>query len=218
MCSGFFGILEGCLMNEGGGVLDPSHRLWGHAATFGASWAALEVTVGSFAHAIKLPFAGVVLAGIGAAWLIALRTICPRPGVVLAAGLVCAGVKLLSPAGAVVGPIIGIMTEALFAELVLMPLGVRLFTAPLVGALACSFALTQKVITQWVLYGAPILNIYLEILDRAEAWMGLPRQGGLGIAFLFLGVVASIGALLGLFGRRIGQKALFHLGDGTDDP
>lgn len=190
------------------------NQLWGHAATFGAAWAAVEVTVGSFAHAIKLPFAGVVLAGIGAALLIALRTIYPRPGVLLAAGIVCAGVKLISPAGAVLGPVVGILVEAAIAELVLFPLGARVFTAPLVGALACCFAVTQKVLTQWLLFGAPILDIYVGILQRAEAWMGLPRQGGLWVALVFMAVVSTLGSSLGVLGHRVGKKALLHLGGG----
>jgi hypothetical protein len=187
------------------------NELWGYAATFGATWAAVEVTVGSFAHAIKLPLAGVVLAGVGAALLVALRTLYPKRGVVFAAGIVCAGVKLLSPAGAVLGPMIAILVEAAVAEIVLLPFGAGILSAPLVGILACWYAVTQKLLTQWLLFGAPVVEIYRGILQRAESWMSLPAQGGLSVALVFLLAVGAIGALLGATGLRVGRVARLHL-------
>ncbi|MCL2778542.1 MAG: hypothetical protein FWD73_11105, partial [Polyangiaceae bacterium] len=129
-----------------------SDRFWGYAAAFGAMWGALEVTVGSFVHALKIPFGGTLLAASGAALLLALRTIYPHRGVLVAAGLVCAGMKMLSPATTIVGPMVGIMVESMLIELACFVFGANHVTAAIGGGLATLWAISQKVITQIVLY------------------------------------------------------------------
>lgn len=180
-------------------------RFWGHAAAFGAMWGALEATVGGFVHALKIPFGGTALAATGAAFLLSLRSVYPRRGVVIAAALVCAGVKLLSPATAVVGPMVGILVEATLIELVCLPLGANVGSAVLGGALATLWALSQKVLTQIVLYGGPMLSLYKEILRRAEQWLGLSPRGGVLVVAPFAALIATIGAAFALAGLRAGR-------------
>lgn len=193
------------------GHLEPSPaspaRFWAHAATFGALWGAIEATLGAFLHAVKVPFGGVALAGVGAALLVALRVVFPRRGVLVAAGAVCACVKMVAPSTLVLGPMVGILVESVLVELVCLPLGARLGTAWLAGALATSWALTQKVLVQILLFGAPMIGLYRELLSRAENWLGWPKAGGLGVAAAFVALVAFIGATLATIGLRAGREA-----------
>lgn len=189
------------------GITD-SDRFWGHAAAFGAMWGAIEATVGTFLHALKIPFGGTMLAGTGAAFLLAVRTVYPRRGVVLATGAVCAGVKLLSPATAVIGPMTGILVEALLIELACFAFGANPLSAAVGGGLATLWALSQKVLTQIVLYGAPMIDLYREVLQRAEKWLGLAPSGGLRVVVPFASLVSVLGALMALGGHRAGLKAL----------
>ncbi len=178
-------------------------RFWGHAAAFGALWGALEATVGSFLHALKVPFGGTMLAATGAALLIALRVTYPRRGVLVAAGAVCAGVKLCSPATVVVGPMVGILVESVLVELACL-FGASAPAAIFGGGLATLWALSQKVLTQIVLYGAPVIDLYREVLKRAEAWIGLAPSGGVRVVAPFAALVFAIGATAALAGRRAG--------------
>lgn len=189
----------------------PAPRLgsfWAHAGSFGALWGAVEATLGSFLHTMQIPFAGVFLASFGAALLVALRLLVPRPGILLATGAICAGIKLLSPGTVLLGPAIGILTESLLAELVCLPLGANVVAASLAGALAALWAVTQKVLTQVVLYGAPMLGIYKELLRRAELWLGLSPRGGIRVVLFFVALMGLVGAVAGWLGRRAGQRAL----------
>jgi hypothetical protein len=185
-----------------------SERFWGHATAFGAMWGALEATVGTFLHALKIPFGGTVLAATGAAFLVALRVVYPKRGVLLAAGAVCAGVKLLSPSTNVVGPMVGILVESLLVELACLGFGANPISATLGGALAALWALSQKVLTQIVLYGAPVVALYKELLQRAEKWLHLAPSGGVRVVAPFAALVALIGAAAALFGLRAGRAAL----------
>lgn len=182
-------------------------RFWAHAATFGALWGALEATVGSFLHALHVPFAGVFLASCGAALLLALRVVHPVRGVVLAAGAVCACVKMIAPSTMVLGPMVGILVESLLVEIACAPLGANPGSAIVGGALATVWSLSQKVLTQIVLFGAPVVEWTLQILKSAEAWFKLPRGGGLWVIVVFVSVIALLGSLGGLMGLRAGRKA-----------
>ena len=97
--------------------MNDEKTFWAYPGSFGALWGALEATLGSFLHAMKLPFAGVLLASMGAALLVALRTLAPQRGLLVATGAVCAAVKLSSPGTVLVGPAVGILTESDLAEL-----------------------------------------------------------------------------------------------------
>jgi hypothetical protein len=185
-----------------------SERFWGHATAFGAMWGAIEATVGTFLHALKIPFGGTVLAATGAAFLIALRVVYPQRGVLVAAGAVCAGVKLLSPATTVIGPMVGIMVESLIMEIACFGFGANPVSAMVGGALATLWALSQKVLTQIVLYGAPVIALYREFLQRAEKWLHLEPSGGVRVVAPFAALVGLIGALMALGGYRAGRAAL----------
>ncbi|MFW5739661.1 MAG: hypothetical protein ACOC1F_04785 [Myxococcota bacterium] len=188
-----------------------TYRFWGYAATFGALWGAVEITVGSFLHAVRVPLSGVVLAAFGAALLVSLRSLLPVRGVVLAAGAVCAGVKLLSPAGAIVGPMIAILVEAALVELVLLPVGANPVSGATAGAAASLWALCQKLITQTLFYGLPVIGIYQGILQQAEKLLGVEQSGGMWAAGVLIGMVACVGAAFGLGGGLVGNGACRQL-------
>ncbi len=181
-----------------------AYRFWGYAATFGALWGAIEITVGSFLHGIRLPFGGVVLAGIGAALLVSLQTLLPARGIVLAAGVVCAGIKLLSPAGAVIGPMAAILIESTLVHIALAPVGANAVSGGVAGALASSWALAQKLITQTLFFGVPIVRIYDGVLGQAAKTLHLPTSGGPWVAGALVCVVALVGASLGVVGSLVG--------------
>jgi len=182
------------------------YRFWAYAATFGALWGAVEITVGSFLHAIKLPFGSVGLAGIGAALVVTLRILMPVRGIVLSAGIVCAGVKMLSPVGAVVGPMVGIMVESMLIELALMLAGATWVSCAAAGALSCLWSVTQKLITQTLFFGTPVIGIYKGIAQQAERLLHLPASGGVWVAGAFVCFVAAIGISFGTAGLLVGKK------------
>ena len=183
-----------------------AYRFWAYAAVFGALWGAVEITVGSFLHAIKLPFGSVGLAGVGTILALTLRTVKPARGVVLAAGVTCAGVKLLSPSGAVLGPMIGIVVEAGLIELAMLPLGVRWTSGCIGGSLACLWTVAQKLITQTLFMGPPVIGLYKSIARQAERMLHLPASGGAWVICAFLGTVAAIGVAFGACGVLIGKR------------
>lgn len=182
------------------------YRFWAYAATFGALWGAVEITAGAFLHAVKLPLAGLLLSATGAALLVSLRALLPSRGVVVAAGIVCAGLKLLSPAGAVIGPMAAILAESLLVELATTPAGANPVSGAAAGAMATLWTVAQKLITQALFYGMPVIGLYQGIARQAELTLGLPASGGATIVALFLCMAAVLGAAFGVMGARVGAS------------
>ena len=178
-----------------------------HVTAFGALWGFLEITVGSFLHTLRFPFAGVLLASASAALLVGQRQILPRRGVSLATGAVASLCKSISPGGIILGPMIGILTEALLVELALWPSSHAAACVALAGVLCALWSASQKLVTQYVLYGAKVIDLYMAALRKAGDWLGIsPAAGWWSLATLLV-VVAIMGAAGGLLGRNIGQES-----------
>lgn len=182
-----------------------SRRFWTVVSTFGALWGATEATLGAYMHGLKLPMTGMMMATVGVVILISQRSVYNVRGVTLATGIVAAMCKSLSPAGVIWGPMIGITTEALLVEMAL--LAGMWAGAVMGGALAVTWAVFQKVLTHWILFGTTVLDLYVEVAKRGLALVNLSETAGLRIAGLAIGLVALWGVGAGVFGRAFGVRA-----------
>jgi hypothetical protein len=180
-------------------------RFWAYAAAFGAAWGALEITVGSFLHSLQMPFTGVLLASVGAAILVAQRQVLPVRGLTLATGLVAAACKSLSPGGVILGPMVGISTEALLVELALFLAPRAVAGAAVGGALAALWALSQKLLGQVLFYGGDMLALYVAALRRVASWVGLERGVAVRALVTILVIFSVVGATGGVLGWRAGR-------------
>jgi hypothetical protein len=179
---------------------------WPTAAAFGALWGTIEITLGSFLHTLRLPFTSALLAAIGAALLVAERQVAPARGISMATAVIAALLKSISPGGVILGPMLAITMEGLLVEIALLA-APRFFGAALLGGfLAALWGVFQKLITQWILYGATILDLYMALLRKAGEWLG-HSNAGWWLAAILLGLIALIGAAGGAIGWRIGRDA-----------
>ncbi len=196
-----------------------SARFWAYATSFGAAWGIFELTVGTFLHTLKLPFAGPVLASAAAALLIAQRQILPTPGISLATGLIAAACKSISPDGTVFGPMIGILSEALSVELafglfsLFQPFSksTPFLAAPVAGSLAALCPMIQKIFGQVFLYGGHVLDLYLEIIQKLTRGSRFELLTLTQAAFILGCVFVAEGALFGIAGAWLGKRAVHEL-------
>lgn len=186
---------------------------WTYAAVYGALWGALEVTLGSLLHALRVPFLGALLATSQAAFLVAVCTMRPRRGLALAVSAVAALVKGLSPAGAVLPPMIAILAQGALVELCLWLPGGTLGAA-LAGGMAPLWAVVQALLTQILYFGGAAISLYGRLILAVGRATGLPRDRVWVTVALPIGLVFVCGALFGLWGRRLGLLAMERLGQG----
>jgi hypothetical protein len=195
-------------------------RSWVTIGLFGALWAVIELTLGTYLHVIFPPQAdtfltGVVLGGIGVAVALTGRHFVPNRGSVLLIGVVTALLKLVSPGGARLGPFVAIIMESALMEAVLWVARTERRWAFVVGgALAVGWNLPHKFIMMRLLYGQGIVQVVTKMVREGSQMLGLNASAALLILAVLLLVRLVVGAvggwgawgLGGAVARRLGRR------------
>jgi len=193
-------------------VSDP--RPWTYAALFGTLWGAVELTAGTVLKMSRLPLAGTLLAVVGLVCMVTLRRLQPRRGVCLLAGVVAAFLRVFALGGLVVGPMVGILGEALLVELAFTLVGARLHGAVLAGALALMEAPLQKLVTTWLVLGSEAIVAVVRVTQRLVERLGLAPPSPLVLLAVALGAAAALGAVAGAWAWRLAGRVEMRLGGG----
>jgi nucleoside-triphosphatase THEP1 len=171
----------------------------------GSLWASFEIIAGSFLHNLRLPFSGTTLTFASVFLVIAFLQLWNDKGLVWRAGLICALMKSLSPSAVIIGPMIGILTEALIIEFFIRITGRNLISYMLAGGLAVTSALFHKVASLLILYGFNLVKILEGIYQYAVKQLRItsldPLQLLAFLVALYL-VAGFVAALLGYFTGR----------------
>jgi len=182
-------------------------------AVFGALWGLVEISLGSVFHAIDLPMTGMALAVIGVMVASIGRLFIPRRGSTIFIGVIAMILKLFSIGSAVIGPMVGIFTEALIAELIL-----DAFARPSQPAFisACAGAalwtLIQPFVTGALLFGRNLLVVWLDLLDMGTRIFGIPYQAAFWIVLTLVVVHLIFGGIGGWLAWKLGLVLKTRLG------
>jgi hypothetical protein len=175
-------------------------------AVFGALWGTVEISLGSVFHAIDLPMSGMALAIMGVMIAAIGRSFVQRRGSTLFIGVIALVLKLFSIGSTVIGPMIGILAEALIAELVLDTFGRPSLPAFVFAcASAALWTLVQPFITGMLLFGRNLLLIWLDLLDMGNRLFGISSQAALWIVLVLAAVHLVFGAAGGWLAWRLAQ-------------
>jgi ABC-type thiamin/hydroxymethylpyrimidine transport system permease subunit len=201
----------------------PSYKVrdWVTIGLFGALWGVVETTLGTYLNVIfpsftNTFFKGVILGGIGVAVALTGRFFVQKRGSVLLIGAITALLKMLSPAGSRIGPILAILMQSVMMELVLSLAGQpRRWAFMLGGALAVGWNFPHKFIMMRIMYGRTVVQVYRKLAQDGSAILGLDPSLALLILAILLGVRLVIGgmagwgawALGGAVAERLGQRS-----------
>ena len=182
--------------------------VWLKAAVLGGLWASIEIIIGSFFHNLRFPFAGTMLSANATLLMIAFYQIWPAKGLIWRAGLIAALMKSVSPSAIILGPMIGILSEALIMELFIRVMGNNLFSLSIAGALCVSSAFFQKIGNLIIIYGFSkpydiARNFYHYILNQLHIDGVDPRI----LVLIILGTYVIIGFTAALTGFKIGRAS-----------
>jgi hypothetical protein len=181
-------------------------RAWTHAALFGSLWGAAEASLGSVLKAANVPLSGLAMAAVGVLCLLTVRRLQPTVGINLVTGVVAACVKVFSLGGLVLGPVAGIVAEALVVELAMTATASSAAGAVAGGALALAEAPLQMVFTAVVITG-PEAAAALDKAARAlAAGVSAPAASPLGVLAAVAGAAALIGGVVGALSWRVAGR------------
>jgi len=181
-------------------------EIWLKAAIVGSLWASFEIIIGSFLHNLRFPFAGTILAFSSVGLIIAFVQVWKDRGLVWRAGLIAALLKSMSPSAIILGPMIGIFSEALVIEFFLLVLGRNLPAYMIAGGFAVLSALFHKIISLLVTYGFDLIvivdQLYKYLIRQLGMTQGNPELlvSGVMIAYILFGM---LGAVLGYMGGKL---------------
>lgn len=182
--------------------------IWLKAAVVGGLWASLEIIIGSFLHNTRLPMAGTTLAFAGTVLLLGYYRLWPQKGLIIRAGLITAIMKSVSPSAIIIGPMTGIMLEAMLIELVILTVGNNLFGYVIAGILSLSSALFHKIVSLLIFYGFDLIKVYFNILNFALKQLKISEAAPVDVLGALLLVYAILGTLAATTGYYVGKKAI----------
>ena len=176
------------------------------AAVAGSIWAALEIIIGSFLHNLRIPFSGTILALMSVYLLVAFSMVWSEKGLIWRAGLICALMKSVSPSAVIIGPMTGIMLEAVLLELSIMLFGRNLIGYIIGGAVAVLSSLLHKVITLLILYGFDLVRIVSGLYMYSVKQINLADSSPALLITLIIAIYMATGAA-GAIGGYLAGKA-----------
>lgn len=184
----------------------PLNIVWLKAAIIGSIWASLEIILGSFLHNLRMPLTGTTLSFIGVYLLTAFTNIWTEKGIIWRAGLICALMKSISPSAVIMGPMIGIFSEALLIELFVTLLGRNLAAYVIGGGLAVFSTLVQMVVNLLILYGFDFVRILASLYKFALKQINLPEIDPYVLIALISGLYIFAGFTAAVMGYFTAKK------------
>jgi hypothetical protein len=182
-------------------------------AVFGTLWGISEMSLGTVLKSLNVPLSGVVLSTIGLVVVLVGRVFVPRRGSTLFIGVIACLLKLFSLGGVIVGPMVGILSEAIIAELALSALGRPRRAAFLVAGVAGVLCpLVQPFITNPLLFGRTLFTVWLDLLDLGSRLFGLDSSAVLWIVLGLVAVHTAIGLVAGWLAWDAGRVLQARLG------
>ena len=186
----------------------PAGSVWRRAALLGSVWAAVEVVLGTSLHNLRFPLAGTHLASTGVCILVAGFRIWTIPGLIWRTGLICALMKSLSPSAVIIGPMLGILTEAFLLEFM-----VRLFRSHpagllLGGGIAAAVPLLQKLLQLMITYGMDAARLYLTLHEYVVKGLNIESFAPLDLIAALFVVSVLIGGTMALAGMAVARRTL----------
>ena len=186
-------------------------------AVFGTLWGIVEMSLGTVLKSLNVPFSGVVLSAIGLTVALVGRVFVPRRGSTLFVGVIATLLKLFSLGGVILGPMIGILSEALVAEIALSALGrPRRLSFLVAGAVGVLCPLVQPFVTNPLLFGRTLFTVWLDLLDLGNRMFGLDSGAVLWIVVALVAVHAAIGLVAGWLAWDAGRLLQARLGRTVD--
>ena len=183
-------------------IYKPLNSIWLKASVVGSIWASIEIILGSFLHNLRIPLSGMILSFIGVFILIAFIQVWKENGLIWRAGIICALMKSISPSALILGPMIGIFTEAILIELFISIFGKNLIGYLTGGAFAVLSTILHKLVSLLILYGFNFIKILSDLYKYAVKQIDLEQLSPVTLlsvitaVYIFIGLAGSFGGYL----------------------
>ena len=183
-------------------------------AVFGSLWGLSEISLGTVIKSLNLPLSGMILSTIGVTIALIGRVFVNKKGSILFIGAIAMLLKLFSLGGVVIGPMVGIISEAIVAEVTLSLSGeTRKSSMILAGSLGVLWVLVQPFVTNPILFGRTLVDAWLNFLILGRRVMGINQSSVVWIVGGLVAIHLVIGGIAGWLGWILGNLLQSRLGN-----
>jgi len=187
-------------------------------AVFGTLWGISEITLGTLFKTLNIPLSGVLLSTIGLTIALIGRIFVPKRGSTIFIGVIAMLLKLFSLGGVVVGPMIGIISEAIVAEGILSLSGKpRLGTMILTGSLGVLWVLVQPFVTNPLLYGRTVFVVWEKLIMNGSQFLGLGNNAVFWILGIMICIHLASGVVAGIISWTLGHTLQKRVGMSSEE-
>jgi len=177
-----------------------------YIAVFGALWGALEISLGTYLHAMHVPLKGLIMSAMGMTVALAGRRIIGRNGSLLAIAAVTAALKAVSFGGVILPPLAAILIQGTLGEVATLgPARTPRWRMAVAGALAVAWNVFHPIVGQGILAGRGIYSQYLVVIERALGVMGMSAEMAWAALAALVLIHLAAGALAGLLAAAIAE-------------
>jgi len=191
------------------------NSIWLKAAVAGGLWASFEIIVGSLLHNLHIPFSGTLLASFSVLLMISFVQVWSETGLIWRAGLICGLMKSLSPSAVILGPMTGIMMEALFMDFLIYLVGRNMIGYILAGVAALLSTIVHKLASLFILYGSDLVQIYVNLFRFLQKQMGMEEADPKDLIIWIIVLYVILGAAAAVAGIFLGKRARRKQGEIT---
>jgi nucleoside-triphosphatase THEP1 len=163
-----------------------------------------------------VPFTGTILSAISICLLVAGSIVWKERGIVWRAGVICAIMKSISPSSFILGPMIGILSEAFILEAMLMLFRRTSIGFVIGGAIAVCTPLLQQIINLLMMYGIDVARLYAKLYESGARFLKIGHTDPIDLILLLFSLSAILGVCSAFIGMAVGKKTLSN-GQGVSD-
>ncbi len=171
------------------------------------------MSFGAVVKSLNIPFSGAVLAAIGLSIAMIARLFVPVRGSTLFVGVIAILLKLFSIGSVIIGPMFGILTEAIVAEAVFsIAHRHNRLVFLLAGGLGVLWTLLQPFVTGLLFFGRDPFVVWLDMIDNGSRMVGISSNAVWGVVAALVAVHLILGALAGWLAWDIGRQLQKRMG------
>lgn len=180
-------------------------------AVLASLWAFVEITIGTWLHAVRVPFRGLILSLLTAGLLVFAKNILQYRGSLIILGIIAVTIKSTLVGVFILNPIIAILMESLFAEVVFLIVKPNAIGSITAGMAVLFYTFLHSVTAQIFFFGFDILNVYVAILGKFIHLNVDKSTYALLLILTYMAVHLVFGSIAGWFGYRVATKTKIQL-------
>ena len=168
-------------------------------ALLGATWGVVEAQLGTLLHSAGIPFVGSFMIAISLMFLVTAKYITGFRASSVALALNASLIKFLFTGGIGLFPIVGILIQAAVFDLIIGKKNERVGGYILGGTAIVTYSLFHPFLTQGVLGGMKILQVYARLITVGAGLFNMENQLGIIVLLVLVFAHGLIGALASYF-------------------